>query len=124
MNRQKAINRLIQRLHEERPQGVFEDDHDGGCPCFEGIAHFPGGYWLRAEGHCWRVSRHIDDGYQDLDIETNLPRDDAEKIARVIQQELDKQDWYNPYRVTLKIYNDVICLQWPTVTDTVKEMSA
>ena len=92
---------LLKQLREKRPQAVFDPDYDGACPCFDGWLYVDD-VIVHAAGHCWRVSESIEDGYQDCELNSYLPREQTMELARVLKEELDSQEWYNPYRIKVR----------------------
>lgn len=74
-------------------------DYDGSCPCFALIAGI-GEDMLVVEGSCWRVGDSSE--YQDLRVGGTLSREELLRVAEVFKSVLDKQAWYNPYRILLE----------------------
>ncbi len=84
----------LEELDCHSVQSFFEKDSDGGCPCFSGRKTIDGKK-LHVWGRCWRVSENV----QDLNIWSDLPTKDRNKIAHIIKKLLDEQEWYNPYTI-------------------------
>jgi len=93
---------LIKDLKATCPTGwgvqrYFEEDNDGGCPCFQGKVKLDEGT-LKVWGKCWRVASHK----QDLIISGTLPKKLKVKVGNVIRILLNKQKWYLRYTLIIK----------------------
>lgn len=87
---------LIHYCTRQYPQSISYD-WDACCPCswWEGEVD---GYKLGIATRCWRVSETNE--FQDLHIWGDLPY--IKEIAEMLKYALDKQEWYNQYRIIFK----------------------
>ena len=94
-----TVPELAKRLETHRTQFVVEgEEYDGSCPCSSGVIKVDG-HKVFVHTQCWRVS-HNENGEQELMVATDHPK--AKEIAELFKAELDSQEWYNPYHITLE----------------------
>lgn len=82
---------LLKILESER-YAQHLGDFDGSCPCGGASIKLPAGT-VNFHARCWRVSENA----QDLYVWGNHPK--IEYWAEKIKENLDKQEWYNPYTI-------------------------
>lgn len=79
-------------LKSERYCQTIDGDADMACPCGGGEVRLPDGD-VNFRARCWRVS----DNPQDLYVWGDHPK--IEEWAAKIKENLDAQEWYNPYTI-------------------------
>lgn len=86
----------------ECPQ-TLDPDYIGSCPCFVASVKVDGHkVWL--EGRCWRVSQYTNP--QDLIVAGDLPDEQLRQIGEALKTQLDQQEWYAPYEVSVGYGDD------------------
>lgn len=84
--------KLIETLKNDSYAQRLGKNYDGGCPCSL-VKLKVDKYTFCFHSRCWRVSNNL----QDLYVWGTHP--DIKELAELVKENLDKQEWYNPYTI-------------------------